>query len=67
MLRDYYVFRYNRLSAGSIPKSLSNCTMLEEFNIENNAVSALPEGLLAAVENLTFITISRNQVAKQNV
>jgi hypothetical protein len=41
--------------------------MLEEFNIENNAVSALPEGLLAAVENLTFITISRNQVAKQNV
>ena len=56
------VDRYNRLSAGSIPKSLSNCTMLEEFNIENNSVSALPDGLLAAVENLTFITISRNQV-----
>jgi Leucine-rich repeat (LRR) protein len=36
--------------------------MLEEFNIENNSVSALPDGLLAAVENLTFITISRNQV-----
>ena len=31
-------FRYNRLASGSVPKSLSNCVQLEEFNIENNAV-----------------------------
>ena len=88
-------FRYNRLASGSVPKSLSNCVQLEEFNIENNAVRnvktslaneslrmeilhwdwrtlyislcyarfqvcALPEGLLAALDSLIHITISRN-------
>ena len=51
--------RYNRLSACSIPKSLANCVQLEEFNIENNAVSSLPDGLLASLENLSSITLSR--------
>ena len=37
----YIPIRYNRLASGSIPKSLSNCIQLEEFNIENNAVSII--------------------------
>jgi leucine-rich repeat protein SHOC2 len=54
-----YPPRYNRLSTGSIPKSLANCVLLEEFNVENNTVASLPEGLLASLDNLTSITLSR--------
>ena len=53
--------RYNRLMSGSIPKSLANCTQLAEFNIEGNSVSALPDGLLSSLGNLSYITLSRNQ------
>ena len=60
------IFRYNRLTSNSIPKSLANCVQLEEFNIENNSVSALPEGLLSSLENLLCIALSRNQVC-QNI
>lgn len=55
------MFRYNRLKSGSIPRSLANSTLLEEFNVENNSIASLPDGLLAALENLTSITLSRNQ------
>jgi hypothetical protein len=55
----YRTPRYNRLSTGSIPKSLANCVLLEEFNVENNTVASLPEGLLASLDNLTSITLSR--------
>ena len=47
--------------SGSIPKSLANCTQLAEFNIEGNSVSALPDGLLSSLGNLSYITLSRNQ------
>jgi leucine-rich repeat protein SHOC2 len=33
--------------------------LLEEFNVENNTVASLPEGLLASLDNLTSITLSR--------
>ena len=48
--------RYNRLSTGSIPKALSNCTSLEQFNVENNTISNLPDGLLASLENLAQVS-----------
>ncbi len=41
--------RYNRLHSNSIPKSLGNCKELEQFNVENNCISSLPEGLLASL------------------
>ena len=71
------IFRYNQLHTGNIPKTLSNCVNLEEFNIgrllflvggdsfkiffsiENNCVAALPEGLLAALDKINSITLSR--------
>jgi hypothetical protein len=55
------VYRYNRLTTSSIPATLSNCTALEQFNVENNMVSNLPDGLLSSLENLTQISLSRNQ------
>ena len=42
--------RYNQLHTGNIPASLANCVNLEEFNIENNCVSDLPEGLLSSLD-----------------
>jgi len=33
---------------------------MDEFNIEGNSVSQLPEGLLSSLINLTNITLSRN-------
>ncbi len=51
--------RYNRLM--SVPKSLSNCINLTEFNVENNSLSQLAEGLLSSLSNLTTLTLSRNQ------
>ena len=42
--------RYNQLHTGNIPASLANCVNLEEFNIENNCVSNLPEGLLSSLD-----------------
>ena len=53
------VFRYNRLKAGSIPRTLANSILLEEFNVENNCIASLPEGLLASLDNLNSITLSR--------
>merc|ERR1719270_344683 len=53
--------RYNQLHTGNIPKSLANCVNLEEFNIENNCVASLPEGLLSSLDKITSITLSRNQ------
>ena len=68
--------RYNQLDTGNIPRTLANCVHLEEFNIgktrpssiqpldlclENNCVAALPDGLLAALDKITSITLSRNQ------
>ena len=50
---------HNQLHTGNIPKSLSNCVNLEEFNIENNSVAALPDGLLAALNKINSITLSR--------
>ncbi len=49
------LFRYNRLSTSSIPKALANCTALEQFNVENNVISNLPEGLLSSLENLAQV------------
>ena len=54
-----FFYRYNQLHTGNIPKSLSQCVNLEEFNIENNCVAALPEGLLASLDKITSITLSR--------
>jgi len=51
--------RYNQLDTGNIPRTLANCVHLEEFNIENNCVAALPDGLLAALDKITSITLSR--------
>ena len=51
--------RYNRLSTGSVPSSLSCCVALEQFNVENNMISNLPDGLLSSLENLTTISLSR--------
>ena len=42
--------RYNQLHTGNIPATLANCVNLEEFNIENNCVSDLPEGLLSSLD-----------------
>ena len=42
--------RYNQLHTGNIPATLANCVNLEEFNIENNCVSGLPEGLLSSLD-----------------
>ena len=42
--------RYNQLHTGNIPATLANCVNLEEFNIENNCVSNLPEGLLSSLD-----------------
>jgi leucine-rich repeat protein SHOC2 len=33
---------------------------MDEFNIEGNSISQLPEGLLSSLTNLTSITLSRN-------
>jgi leucine-rich repeat protein SHOC2 len=33
---------------------------MDEFNVEGNAISQLPEGLLSSLNNLTSITVSRN-------
>jgi len=35
-----FVNRYNRLS--HIPRSLSNCIAMDEFNVEGNNISQLP-------------------------
>ena len=35
-----FCFRYNNLS--SIPKSLANCVLMDEFNLEGNKISQLP-------------------------
>lgn len=51
--------RYNKLQ--SVPESLSNCVLITEFNVENNALSYLPEGLLSSLTHLTSLTLSRNQ------
>lgn len=51
--------RYNRLI--SVPRSLSNCVRLTEFNVENNSLSQLPEGLLSSLSNLNTLTLSRNE------
>ena len=53
--------RYNQLHTGNIPATLANCVNLEEFNIENNCVASLPDGLLAALDKISSITLSRNQ------
>ncbi len=50
--------RYNRLT--SVPRSLSNCIHMDEFNVEGNAISHLPDGLLSSLSQLTSITFSRN-------
>ena len=42
--------RYNQLHTGNIPATLANCVNLEEFNIENNCMSDLPEGLLSSLD-----------------
>ena len=55
------MFRYNRLTSGSIPQTLANCVQLPEFNIEGNSVSSLPDGLLSSLEKLCYISLSRNQ------
>jgi len=49
------MIRYNRLQTSSIPRTLANCSALEQFNVENNVISNLPEGLLASLENLTQV------------
>ena len=59
--------RYNHLTSESIPKALASCALLEEFNIENNSVSCLPDGLLSSLESLSSITVSRNQVITTHV
>lgn len=50
--------RYNRLTA--VPRSLSKCINLDEFNVEGNQISQLPEGLLSSLSNLSSLTLSRN-------
>ena len=55
---SFFCGRYNRLI--SVPRSLSNCIKLTEFNVENNSLSQLPEGLLSSLCNLTTLTLSRN-------
>ena len=60
-MKYLYLYRYNRLTSGSIPKSLANCVQLPEFNIEGNSVSSLPDGLLSSLEKLNNISLSRNQ------
>lgn len=53
-----FSIRYNRLI--SVPRSLSNCIKLTEFNVENNSLSQLPDGLLSSLSNLSTLTLSRN-------
>lgn len=43
-----------------MPRSLSNCVKLTEFNVENNSLSQLPDGLLSSLSNLSTLTLSRN-------
>lgn len=57
--------RYNRLA--SIPKTLSKCIHLDEFNVEGNQLSQLPEGLLSSLSNLSSLTLSRNSFASYPV
>lgn len=52
------LFRYNQLTA--VPRSLSKCINLDEFNVESNKISQLPEGLLSSLSNLSSLTLSRN-------
>lgn len=61
MFKKCSYLRYNRLKCGSIPRTLANSILLEEFNVENNCIATLPEGLLASLDNLNSITLSRNQ------
>ncbi len=46
-----------------IPISLSHCINMDEFTIEGNCVSQLPDGLLSSLTNLSSITLARNQFA----
>ena len=59
-LCSYFIIlnRYNRLT--TVPKSVSNCIHMDEFNVEGNSIPQLPEGLLSSLSNLTSITLSRN-------
>lgn len=36
---------------------------MDEFNVEGNSISQLPDGLLSSLTNLTSITLSRNAFA----
>jgi leucine-rich repeat protein SHOC2 len=42
---------------------LSHCINMDEFTIEGNCVSQLPDGLLSSLINLSSITLARNQFA----
>lgn len=55
---DVCSHRYNRLT--SVPRSLSKCINLDEFNVEGNQISQLPDGLLSSLSNLSSLTLSRN-------
>lgn len=44
-----------------MPNTLNRCTHLTEFNVENNALISLPDGLLANFTNLGTLTLSRNK------
>lgn len=44
----------------AVPRSLSKCIHLDEFNVEGNQISQLPEGLLSSLSNLSSLTLSRN-------
>ena len=55
----FFSFRYNQLQC--VPKSLSNCVNMDEFNVEGNNISQLPEGLLSSLTSLQNITLSRNK------
>lgn len=46
-------YRYNRLT--SIPKSLANCVIMEEFNVEGNNIGQLPVRIHYTL--LTFYTV----------
>lgn len=42
---------------------MSHCINMDEFTIEGNCVSQLPDGLLSSLINLSSITLARNQFA----
>lgn len=48
-----FCFRYNNLS--SIPKSLANCVLMDEFNLEGNKISQLPVSIYPQFSVISLI------------